>query len=106
VPPWATRQTSEDAPAKAYHASVELKHPSNQSLAENPSVHGFAAIYRLRKFTNAIFENDTEGHWHPKVRELLVMTLLLRYDQFINILNSHPFTKLVETDADADERYS
>jgi hypothetical protein len=136
----------------------------NQSLAENPSVHGFAAIYRsgikpknlatifdlfgslellrqsgkglagwvtkngehvmggqpvtfdditedvdvLRKFTNAIFENDTEGRWHPKVRELLVMTLLLRYDQFIDILHSHPFTKLVEThpDADADERYS
>ena len=62
----------------------------------------------LRKFTSIIFEDNIEGRWHPKVRELLVVTLLLRYDQFINIMQSHPLTKLVEThpNADVDERYN
>lgn len=139
----------------------------NQSLAENPSVHGFAAIYRsgikpknlatifdylfgsaellrqsgkglagwvtkngdivmggqpptfddiddvdiLRKFTDTIFEDDTEKRWTPKVRELLVMNLLLRYDQYIAVLQSHPFAKLVEPhpfnyDTKPEERYS
>jgi hypothetical protein len=53
-------------------------------------------VNALRRFTDVIFEDDTDSRWHPKVRELLVMTLLLRYDQFVDILQSHPFTKLVE----------
>lgn len=63
----------------------------------------------LWKFTDIIFEDDTERRWHPKVRELLVMTLLLRYDQFLDILQAHPFAKLVESHPDADDpedRYS
>jgi hypothetical protein len=59
----------------------------------------------LKKFTNVIFENDTDKRWHPKVRELLVMTLLLRYDQFVDVLQSHPFTKLVETHPDAEPMF-
>jgi hypothetical protein len=50
----------------------------------------------LVKFTDVIFEDDVEGRWKPKVKELLVMTLLLRYDQFVDVLQAHPFTKLVE----------
>ncbi|CAB9508633.1 expressed unknown protein [Seminavis robusta] len=50
----------------------------------------------LRRLTDVIFEDDADGRWHPKVRELLVMTLLLRCDQFVDILQSHPFSKLVE----------
>jgi len=50
----------------------------------------------LKKFADVIFEDDTDKRWHPKVRELLVMTLLLRYDQFVDVLMSHPFAKLVE----------
>ncbi|CAB9503235.1 expressed unknown protein [Seminavis robusta] len=44
----------------------------------------------LKRFTDALFEDDTSGRWNPKVRELLVMALLLRYDQFLDILESHP----------------
>lgn len=43
-----------------------------------------------------IFEDDEDERWHPKVRELLVMALLLRCDQFVDISQSHPFAKLVE----------
>jgi hypothetical protein len=57
----------------------------------------------LRKFTDVIFEDDVEGRWNPKVKELLVMTLLLRYDQFVNVLQLHPFTKLVEPHPDTKE---
>ena len=45
---------------------------------------------KLRKFTNVLFEDDTGNRWRPKVRELLVMTLLLRYDQFCAVLRRHP----------------
>lgn len=54
----------------------------------------------LQKFTALIFEHDTKGRWHGETRELLVMTLLLRCDQCIEVLQSHPFTKLVETHPD------
>ena len=50
----------------------------------------------LKKSTDVLFEDNTDRRWHPKVRELLVTTLLLRYDQFVNVLQSHPFTRLVE----------
>lgn len=132
----------------------------NQSLAETPSVNGFAAICRsgikpknlatifdclfgsvellrqggkslagwvvkngntvmggqpitfddlviedvdsLREFTDVIFEDDTEKCWIPKVRELLVTTLLLRCNQFVDVLQSHPFAKLVEMHPDIE----
>ena len=41
---------------------------------------------KLQAFTNALFEDDISNHWHSKVRELLVMTLLLDYDQFLEVL--------------------
>ena len=44
----------------------------------------------LGKFTNMLFEDDANGHWSPKARELLVMALLLRHDQFVEILGT-PF---------------
>jgi len=50
----------------------------------------------LRRFTDLIFENDAERRWNPKVRELLAMTLLLRHDEFMDVLQAHPFAKLVE----------
>lgn len=31
----------------------------------------------LKKFTNILFEDDVDNSWHPKIRELLVVTLLL-----------------------------
>ncbi|CAB9513877.1 expressed unknown protein [Seminavis robusta] len=52
----------------------------------------------LKKFTNVLFEDDVEKLWNPKVRELLVMTLLLRYNEFCEILECHPLAKLVEDD--------
>jgi hypothetical protein len=47
---------------------------------------------KLQCFTNVLFEDDTHERWNPKVRELLVMALLLRYEQFLDILRdpSHP----------------
>lgn len=45
---------------------------------------------KLQQFTDVLFEDDTDNRWHPKVRELLVMTLLLRYDQFCAVLRRHP----------------
>lgn len=57
-------------------------------------------IEGLKKFTDVLFEDDTVGRWSPKVRELLVMTLLLRYDQFVDVLQAHPYTRLVETHPD------
>jgi len=43
----------------------------------------------LKKFTDVIFEEDAENRWHPNVRELLVMTLLLQCDEFVNVSESH-----------------
>jgi hypothetical protein len=63
-------------------------------------------VESLKKFTDVLFEDDTTKRWAPKVRELLVMTLLLRYDQFVDVLQSHPFTRLVEEhhpDAEVDQ---
>jgi hypothetical protein len=45
---------------------------------------------KLRQFTDVLFEDDTDNRWHPKVRELLVLTLLLRYDQFCVVLRRQP----------------
>lgn len=50
----------------------------------------------LRRFTNVLFKDDANGHWSPKTRELLVMALLLRHDQFVDILQAHPFSTVVE----------
>ncbi|KAL7560640.1 hypothetical protein ACA910_001324 [Epithemia clementina (nom. ined.)] len=46
----------------------------------------------LLRFTAALFEDDTTKCWDPNVRELLVMALLLRYKQFLDVLRdpSHP----------------
>lgn len=44
---------------------------------------------KLRRFTSVSFEDDADNHWHPKVRELLAMTLLLRCEQFCDVLR-HP----------------
>lgn len=44
----------------------------------------------LRAFTDILFEDDVEQLWHPNVRELLVMTLFLRCDQFCDIQRSNP----------------
>lgn len=46
---------------------------------------------KLLRFSDALFEDDTTGLWVEGVRELLVSTLLLRYDQFTDVLRSHPF---------------
>jgi hypothetical protein len=45
---------------------------------------------KLRQFADVLFEDDVKQCWHPKVRELLVMTLLLCYDQFCAVLRKHP----------------
>ena len=50
----------------------------------------------LKKFTNVLFEDDIDNRWHPKIRELLVMTLLLRYDQYMDVLEAHPCAKVVD----------
>ena len=65
-------------------------------------------VETLRKFTDILFEDDLEGRWSPMVRELLVMTLLLRYDQYIEIVQSHPFARLVESrpNVETGHRYS
>lgn len=55
-------------------------------------------LEELNQFTSVLFEDDTSGRWDPKVRELLVIALLLRYDQFCEVLRSHPEATLnVET---------
>jgi len=57
----------------------------------------------LKRFTNVLFEDDTSDRWNPKVRELLVMALLLRYEQFCDVVRSHPeATVAVAVDVDAD----
>ena len=48
------------------------------------------SITGIKRFTNVLFENDTHQRWDAKVRELLVMSLLLRFDQFLNVLETHP----------------
>ncbi|CAB9508013.1 expressed unknown protein [Seminavis robusta] len=45
---------------------------------------------KLQRFTDSLFEDDQDGLWDQKVRELLVSTLLLRYDQFLDVLRDHP----------------
>jgi len=45
---------------------------------------------KLQQFADVLFEDDVEQRWHPKVREILVMALLLRYDQFCAVLRKHP----------------
>lgn len=53
----------------------------------------------LQRFTDALFEDDTAKHWSPRVRELLVVNLLLRYDQFCDVLLAHPLQQqLVEVE--------
>ena len=54
-------------------------------------------LEQLREFSDALFADDTEKRWDPKVRELLVMTLLLRFDQFIQILMENPIAADYET---------
>lgn len=62
---------------------------------------------RLKQFTDILFEEDMEERWHPKVRELLVMTLLLRYDQFLDVLETHPEASPKPfTDATLRDRFS
>ena len=41
---------------------------------------------KLQRFTSVSFEDDASGCWNPKVRELSVMTLLLRCEQFLDVL--------------------
>ena len=45
---------------------------------------------KLQQFTNVLFEDDPDNRWNSKVRELLVMTLLLCYNQFCAVLRRHP----------------
>ena len=59
---------------------------------------------KLQQFTNLLFEDDTANRWDPKVRELLVMTLLLRCDQFCEVLRSHPEAMIEVTDVDVTEQ--
>jgi hypothetical protein len=47
-------------------------------------------LEELKLFTSALFDDDVSERWNPKVREILVMALLLRYDQFCEVLQSHP----------------
>jgi hypothetical protein len=44
----------------------------------------------LKRFTSALFDDDKSERWDSKVREILVMALLLRYNQFCEVLQSHP----------------
>ena len=44
----------------------------------------------LKMFTSVLFEADANNHWHPKVRELLVMALLLQHEQFCDVPRKHP----------------
>jgi len=48
-------------------------------------------VGKLKQFTSVLFEDDPKRNWNPKVRELLVMALLLRYNDFVEVLTSHPF---------------
>ena len=59
----------------------------------------------LQRFTDILFEGDTKGRWRPKVREQLVTSLLLRYDQFCDILLSHPFKDKLVQDSHPDKEF-
>lgn len=86
--------------------SVKLSHQAGKAIAkwttkisdtimggQSPTFSDIKTdLHRLKKFTDILFEDDIEGRWAPKVRELLVMTLLLRIDQYVEILESHPFS--------------
>lgn len=50
----------------------------------------------FQSFVDAIFEDDVQGYWSKSLREMLVMTLVLRYDEFVDILQSHPFAKVLD----------
>jgi hypothetical protein len=47
-------------------------------------------LEELKQFTSVLFEDDVGERWNSKVREILVMALLLRYTQFCRVLQSHP----------------
>jgi len=54
----------------------------------------------LQRFTDTLFEDDLVGRWKPRARELLVMTLLRRCNQFCNVPLDHPFEATLVEDAD------
>ncbi|CAB9500266.1 expressed unknown protein [Seminavis robusta] len=96
--------------------SLKLSHQAGKSLAnwttkigdvitggQPPSFDDIESdVDTLKKFTSVLFRDDTNRQWSPKVRELLVMTLLLRYNEFCEILESHPLAKLVEDEPSPD----
>lgn len=60
----------------------------------------------LKRFTDTLFEGHVCCRWDLKVRELLVMALLLRCDQFLEVLESHPeATPKVTDDGFAGSRH-
>ena len=62
---------------------------------------------KLKQFTDILFEDDKSENWDPKVRELLVMALLLRFDQFLDVFESNPDIKLkVSGDTCLRDRFS
>ncbi|CAB9524148.1 hypothetical protein SEMRO_1500_G277810.1 [Seminavis robusta] len=73
-------------------ASPGLHHSPPSSQDSEPFTSGPVVGYRdkLQRFTDALFDDDQDGLWGQKVRELLVSSLLLRYDQFLDVLRSHP----------------
>lgn len=44
----------------------------------------------LKRFIDVLFADDVEGRWSQKVRELLVMSLLLRHNEHCQVLCLHP----------------
>mgnify|MGYP005840960607 CR=1 FL=1 len=62
------------------------------SSSVNPEDHCVAGALvfgdreKLQYFTDVLFEDNVCRRWSPKVRELLVMALLLRYEQFLDVL--------------------
>ena len=75
-----------------YHGSSSSFSPPSSQDSNNvvATVLANASHDKLRKFVNVLFEDDAEQRWHPKVGELLVITLLLRCDQFCVVLRRHP----------------
>jgi hypothetical protein len=49
-----------------------------------------------------LFEDDTGKRWNPKVREILVMALLLRYEQFHDVLRTHLEATVVNCNSNDD----
>jgi hypothetical protein len=54
----------------------------------------------LERFTEFLFAGDTTRRWKSKVREMLVMSLFLRYDQFCDILLADPTKQTLSHDND------